>query len=70
MSYVFENETIASSKFEKGNKLTLNNISGTINDANVIVNGVQALLHIGSIEDRYNPEDAARSVKQNVNIDE
>lgn len=70
MSYVFENETIASFKFEKGNKLTLNNISGTINDANVIVNGVQALLHIGSIEDRYNPEDAARSVKQNVNIDE
>lgn len=70
MGYVFTNESVASFKFEGASKLTLNNINGSEQDANVIVKGVRALLHIGSIEDRYNPEDAIRSVKQNVDYDE
>lgn len=67
MSYVFENEEAATLKFtEPNNTLTINNVSGTVTSAQVIINGVRALLHIGGIENRYDPEDAVRSVKQNV----
>lgn len=67
MAYVFENEEAATLKFNQpNNTLTLNNISGTVTSAQTIINGVQALLHIGGIENRYNALDAVRSVKQNV----
>lgn len=67
MAYIFESEEAATLKFDDGNKsLTINNISGTVTSAQTIINGVRALLHIGGIENRYDPEDAVRSVKQNV----
>lgn len=67
MAYVFENQEAATLKFDDGNKsLTISNISGTVTSAQTIINGVTALLYIASLDQDYDPEDAVRSVKQNV----
>ena len=72
MAYVFETQQVASLKFDSDNPattMTISNISGTIASAQTIVNGVNALLYIGNLQENYDPEDAIRTVKQNV-IDE
>lgn len=72
MAYVFETQQVATLKFDSGNPdttMTISNISGTVSSAQTIINGVNALLYIGNIQDNYDAEDAIRTVKQNV-IDE
>lgn len=68
MAWVFDNQRSATLKFTKKNaELSIPGINGEITDANVIVNGVTLLLNIGGIAEKYDPEDAVRTVKQNVN---
>lgn len=72
MAYVFETQGVATLKFDSGNPattMTVSNISGTVSSAQTIINGVNALLYIGNIQENYDAEDAVRTVKQNV-IDE
>lgn len=72
MAYVFETQEVATLKFDSGNPattMTISNISGTVSSAQTIINGVNALLYIGNIQENYDAEDAVRTVKQNV-IDE
>lgn len=69
MAYSFTNQEVAEFKFTDLNSeaLTLKGVNGSESDANVIVNGIMALLHIGGIEDNHNPLTAYRQVKQDVN---
>ncbi len=70
--YVFETQEVATLKFEgisAATTMNISNISGTVTSAQTIINGVKALLYIGDLQDRYDPEEAVRTVKQNV-IDE
>lgn len=72
MALVFETQEVSTLKFDSGNPtstLNISNISGTVQSAQTIVNGVMALLYIGNLQDDYDAEDAVRTVKQNV-IDE
>lgn len=68
MAYEFENQESATFKFDdgNGNTLTVKNVSGKVTSADTIVRGVQCLLWIGGLENEYNPEDAVRTVKQDV----
>ena len=71
MAYVFTNQDSATFKFTTKNaELSVNGVNGTEQSADVIVNGVMALLHIGGISTRYNPEDAIRTVRQNVDLND
>lgn len=73
MALVFETQEVSTLKFDSGNPastLNISNISGTVQSAQTIVNGVMALLYIGNLQDDYDPEDAIRTVKQNVIDDE
>lgn len=72
MAYIFETQDVATLRFDSGNPattLSISNISGTVSSAQTIINGVNALLYIGDLQENYDPEDAIRTVKQNV-IDE
>ena len=50
--------------------MTFNGIDGEQTDANIIVNGVQQLLSVVGWENRYDPTDAQRTVKERVNSDD
>lgn len=72
MAYIFETQEVATLKFDSGNPastLSISNISGTVASAQTVINGVNALLYIGNLQESYDPEDAIRTVKQNV-VDE
>lgn len=49
--------------------ITLQGVSGSITDANVIVRGVQCLLNIGGLADKYDVSRAERTVKEDVEYD-
>lgn len=64
---------------DKVGKITLNNFRGSYgktfilhgidaqqSDANIIIGGVNQLLSIVNFQNEYNPEDAVRTVNQNV----
>ena len=63
---------------DKVGKVTLNNfksygknfiihgVDAQQSDANIIIGGVNQLLSIVNFQDKYNPEDAVRTVNQNV----
>lgn len=73
MAYVFTQQEVASFRFEKSGdveSLTLNGVNGSEDDANVIVNGIKALLEIGGIDERYNATQGYRTVRQDVDDDE
>lgn len=69
MAYVFETQQVSSLKFQGANSasnLNISNISGTLTSAQTVINGVMALLYIGGLDQDYEPTDAVRTVKQNV----
>lgn len=73
MAYVFESQKTATVNFTgAGRKLTLAGINGAEPDANVIVNGIYLLFSMAgeTWSDDYDPREAVRTVKQNVNESE
>lgn len=70
MSYVFERQKVSDFRLNQfatsGDKMTFGGIDGEQTDANVIVNGVQQLLSIVGWQDKYDPTDAQRTVKERV----
>lgn len=49
-----------------GKTLTLHGVDAQLSDANIIIGGVNQLLSIVNLQNQYNPEDAIRTVNQNV----
>ena len=74
MSYVFSRQKVADFRLnqfaQSTDKMTFNGIDGEQTDANIIVNGVQQLLSVVGWENRYDPTDAQRTVKERVNNDD
>ena len=74
MSYVFSRQKVADFRLnqfgQSTDKMTFNGIDGEQTDANIIVNGVQQLLSVVGWENRYDPTDAQRTVKERVNSDD
>lgn len=69
MSYVFARQKVSSFQIAQNDaqgKTTFAGVDGEQNDANVIVGGVQQLLSIVGWQSKYNPLDALRTVKENV----
>ena len=69
MGYVFTRQKVSSFQIAETSgtaKTTFAGIDGEQNDANIIVGGIQQLLSIVGWQDKYNPLDATRTVKENV----
>lgn len=72
MAYVFDTQDAASFQFKKNpvtgtlRNLSWNGINPQVQDAQVIVNGLQRMLWITNQVLEYDPEDGTRTVKQNV----
>lgn len=49
-----------------GKNFTLHGVDAQISDANIIIGGVNQLLSIVNFQNQYDPEDAVRTVNQNV----
>lgn len=49
-----------------GKSFTIYGVDAQNSDANVIIGGVNQLLSIVNFQNEYNPEDAIRTVNQNV----
>ena len=49
-----------------GKTLTLHGVDAQQSDANIIIGGVNQLLSIVNFQNQYDPEDAVRTVNQNV----
>lgn len=49
-----------------GKSFTLHGVDAQLSDANIIVGGVNQLLSIVNFQNQYDPEDAVRTVNQNV----
>ena len=70
MSYVFQRQKVSDFRLnqfsDSKDKMTLNGVDGEQADANVIVNGIQQLLSVVGWQNRYDPTDAQRTVKERV----
>ena len=71
MTYEFTTNKVGSMKLKDfhgttGNTLRLEGIDATISDANIIIGGINQLLGIVNFQNQYDPEDAIRTVNQNV----
>ena len=51
---------------EYGKSFVIRGVDAQISDANVIIGGVNQLLSIVNFQNQYDPEDAVRTVNQNV----
>ena len=49
-----------------GNIFTLHGVDAKQSDANIIIGGVSQLLSIANFQNQFDPEDAVRTVNQNV----
>ena len=49
-----------------GKNFTLHGIDAQQSDANIIIGGVKQLLSIANFQDQFDPEEAVRTVNQNV----
>ncbi|MBQ3441658.1 MAG: hypothetical protein IJG33_00280 [Selenomonadaceae bacterium] len=49
-----------------GKTFTLHGVNAQISDANIIISGVNQLLSIVNFQNQYDPENAVRTVNQNV----
>lgn len=49
-----------------GKNFTLHGVNAQISDANIIIGGVNQLLSIVNFQNQYDPENAVRTVNQNV----
>ena len=71
MSYVFSRQKVSDFRLNQfateGDKMTFAGVDGEQQDANIIVNGVQQLLSVVGWQNRYDPTDAQRTVKERVN---
>lgn len=68
MAYQFQTEPVSTIKFTgDGRELSIAGINGREADANVIVNGIFALLYLGDLQNTYVAEELVRTVKQDVN---
>lgn len=72
MAYTFQNQKVASFKLNSDviSPITLNGVNGSESNANTIVNGVEGLLWIASLNEDYDYTEGVRTVKQSVNNDE
>lgn len=71
MAYTFKQEKVASvviSKFgaNQDKTLTIAGVDGAINDADVIVGGINQMLSIVGLQNDYDPKNMVRMVKQSV----
>lgn len=53
-----------------GKNFTLHGVDAQQNDANIIIGGVNQLLSIVNFQNEYDPEDAVRTVNQNVVVNQ
>ena len=68
MAYVFQTEPVSTIKFTgEGRELSIAGINGREQDADVIVNGIFALLNLGDLQNTYVAQELVRTVKQDVN---
>ena len=49
-----------------GKSFTIHGVDAQLSDANIIIGGVNQLLSIVNFQNEYDPEDAVRTVNQNV----
>ena len=49
-----------------GNTFTLHGVDAQQSNANIIIGGVSQLLSIANFQNQFDPEDAVRTVNQNV----
>ena len=49
-----------------GNSFTIHGVDAQQSDANIIIGGLNQLLSIVNFQSQYDPEDAVRTVNQNV----
>lgn len=71
MTYEFTTDKVGSMKLQNfkgewGKTFVIQGVDAQISDANVIIGGVNQLLGIVDFQNQYNPENAVRTVNQNV----
>lgn len=71
MTYEFTTDKVGSMKLQNfhgstGHTFKLEGIDAQIADANIIIGGVNKFLSIVNFQNEYDPEDAVRTVNQNV----
>jgi len=49
-----------------GKGFTIHGVDAQLSDANIVIGGLNQLLSIVNFQDKYDPEDAVRTVNQNV----
>ena len=71
MTYEFTTDKVGSMKLQNfhhnlGQTFKIEGVDAQINDANVILSGINQFLGIVNFQDEYDPENAVRTVNQNV----
>lgn len=71
MTYEFTTDKVGSMKLQNfrhntGQTFKIDGVNAQIADANVILGGINHLLGIVNFQNQYYPEDAVRTVNQNV----
>ena len=71
MTYEFTTNKVGSIKLQNfrhsaGKTFKIEGINAQISDANVIIGGINQFLGIVNFQNQYDPEDAIRTVYQNV----
>ena len=71
MTYEFTTDKVGSMKLQNfrhntGQTFKIDGVNAQISDANVIIGGINQLLGIVNFQNEYDPEDAIRTVNQNV----
>lgn len=71
MTYEFTTDKVGSMKLQNfrhntGQTFKIDGVNAQISDANVILGGINQLLGIVNFQNQYYPEDAVRTVNQNV----
>ena len=71
MTYEFTTDKVGSMKLQNfkhttGKTFKIDGVDAQIADANVIIGGINQFLGIVNFQNQYDPEDAIRTVNQNV----
>lgn len=71
MTYEFTTDKVGKMTLQNfcgsfGKTFTIHGVDAQISDANIIIGGVNQLLSIVNFQNQYDPEDAIRTVNQNV----
>ena len=71
MTYEFTTDKVGSMKLQNfrqlvGKTFKIEGVNAQIADANIIIGGINQFLGIVNFQNQYNPEDAIRTVNQNV----